>query len=79
MNKELDDKASILKQKSERMLDLIERCKKYSDPQTKEMMSKWEAQLQSNNYGFEGNLIPEPPQVDFHASQENSEVSNKNL
>ena len=64
VNKELDDKINILKSKKKNMSDLIQRCKKYSDPQTREMLDKWEQQIQANAYTFEGNLEIEAPQVE---------------
>ncbi|CAI2358816.1 unnamed protein product [Moneuplotes crassus] len=42
LNKDLTEKANLLKQKTEKMGELIEKAKKYSDPNTQELLSKWE-------------------------------------
>lgn len=55
------------------MSDLIQRCKKYSDPQTREMLNKWEQQIQSNSYGFEGSLDVDPPPSQQMSTQQPKE------
>jgi myosin heavy subunit len=42
LNMQLDEKINVLKDKTEKMSELIEKAKKYSDPNTQELLSKWE-------------------------------------
>ena len=42
LNQQLDEKVVVLKEKTQQMSELIEKAKKYSDPNTQELLKKWE-------------------------------------
>lgn len=92
LNQQLDEKINILKEKTERMSELIEKAKKYSDPTTQELLSKWEAsnQKMKEMYETEANgreqrreidATPNAKDIDklINKLQKDKPVSKKNL
>ena len=74
LNKKLDEKVNILKSKTEQMAELIEKAKKYSDPNTQELLTKWEASNKKMKDLYEQELVkreentnnnePDPKDID---------------
>ena len=56
LDQELNKKANILKEKTERMAELIDKAKKYSDPNTQELLNKWEKSNQHMKEAYDNEI-----------------------
>lgn len=91
LNKKLDEKVNILKSKTEQMAELIEKAKKYSDPNTQELLTKWEASNKKMKDLYEQELVkreentnnnePDPKDIDrlINKLQQSKPESKKDL
>jgi hypothetical protein len=92
LNHQLDDKVNTLKEKTERMSELIEKAKKYSDPNTQDLLSKWEAsnvkmkemyevEFHSRQQRKEDDATPKVKDIDklIHKMQQDKQVQRKSL
>lgn len=56
LDQELNKKVNILKEKTERMAELIDKAKKYSDPNTQELLNKWEKSNQHMKEAYDNEI-----------------------